>query len=212
MKFKIGDKIDSAQCITLTHTFFRCIDSFNEFRFLAENMINGNKNSNWLSYKTYNAYADFILHLHSFLEGCLARENNITNIQSTKTMKAHQIIDNYINAHVLRILEYKRQDIINNNAPAWENDISYYSKEQFSLNFASEFRIYRNKIDGHVAYERAHILNLSQFYSKYHKYLYLLYQDSYSHWGKIGQDFPDLADITNFTVLVKNENLNKLKE
>ncbi len=46
-------------------------------------------------------------------------------------------------------------------------------------------------------------LSLTNFYDQYHKYLYMLYRDVQSWWGRLGDEFPDLNEITRFSVLVK---------
>src|SRR5574344_1048906 len=45
-----------------------------------------------------------------------------------------------------------------------------------------------------------------QFYDKYHKYIYYLYQDSLEWWGPNDGEFPDLKEITDFCVWIENEN------
>ncbi len=170
MNFRIGDNIDSNHCIALKHEFLRCRDSFEEFKFFATAMISGSK-SNWLSYKMYNAYADFILHLYAFMEGCLARETETTKVKDRKDTKAYKVTENYINSHVYRILTYKRTDILKGRAESWENDISYYS-EEVPNDFASDFRNYRNNINGHVSHERTEklIVNNTEINNKKAKY------------------------------------------
>jgi hypothetical protein len=46
---------------------------------------------------------------------------------------------------------------------------------------------------------------LSDFYDKNHKYLYLLYYEVKSWWGRQSDEFPDLKEITAFSVLVKDD-------
>lgn len=97
-----------------------------------------------------------------------------------------------------------RDAIKRGNAPPWVNDIEYYD-EIIPTDFAKDFREYRNKAIGHVAYERASKLSLSEFYQKYHKYLYHLYQESIHWWGKRANEFPDLKEITEFSVMLSEE-------
>lgn len=97
-------------------------------------------------------------------------------------------------------------DAINNGtAPSWVNDIGYYDAK-VPEDFAKDFREYRNKAIGHVAHERASMLSLSEFYSKYHKFLYYIYRDSIHWWGKRSEEFPDLKEITEFSVMLGKEN------
>lgn len=200
MKIDIGSPVDHDQCTVLTHEYLQCDDSFQAFHAFASMMINHGQNR-WLSYKAYNAYSSFIHHLYEFMLGCLARDNGNTRITNKSHKVRTQMCEAYITHHVQRILNSKRSAILNGTAPKWENNLKYYP-EQVPVNFAKDFRDYRNKVSGHVAYERASKLSLSNFYLKYHKYLYLLYQDSKRWWGKQKEDFPNLKEITDFSVVI----------
>lgn len=193
MKFKIGDGTDTALCIGLKHEFLRCDDAFNEFASAAKVMIAQGENRR-IAYKAYNAYARFIHHLYEFMIAAAARER-----QNTAKL-APALADRYIAGHTQRILTNRRNAILNGTAPPWENHISYYP-ERVPERFAAEFRRFRNNVGGHVTYERS-ALSLSDFYDRNHKYLYLLYRDAKSWWGRQEQEFPDLKEITAFSVLV----------
>ncbi|SJM90903.1 conserved hypothetical protein [Crenothrix polyspora] len=215
MKFEAGDDIDSNHCIVLVHEFFRCEESFKEFALLGETMITQGRNRE-LSCKTYNAYARFIHHLYEFMLGCIAREVKNTDvngfmkdcIREAKKVKDVKIdhtklLDNYVHSHTQRILNKRRASIIEGTAPCWENHISYYP-ESVPHDFAPEFRKYRNKIIGHVAYERSSKLSLTEFYNKYHKYLGLIYHEG-KYWRIRGSEFPDLNEITEFSLMIQSE-------
>ena len=105
--------------------------------------------------------------------------------------------------HTQRILTNRRKAILKGTAPAWENHISYYP-EKIPKDFAKDFRKFRNTASSHVSHERS-ALNLSDFYDKYHKYLGLLYHDIKSWWGRMGEEFPELNEITAFSVLIKDK-------
>lgn len=91
-------------------------------------------------------------------------------------------------------------------APSDENDISYYKNLlPIPESFAKDFRMYRNKLAGHASYERTKLLNLTEFYLKYHSYLYFLFKDVGEFWGRRGNDFPDLEDVTNFMKVMARE-------
>lgn len=203
MKFSAGDSTDVDLCHLLSHEYYRCDDSFKQFCFYAQKMILQGQNRE-TSYRAYNAYADFIHHLYEFYLGCHARDNNNTNITNKKGEERTQIIEGYITHHAQRILNGYRDSIKAGTAPDWVNDISYYDVT-VPTDFAKDFREYRNKVCGHVAYERSSKLSLSQFYNKYHKFLYLMYRDAMHWWGKKGEEFPDLKEITEFTVMLENE-------
>jgi hypothetical protein len=158
-----------------------------------------------LSYRTYNAYTNFIHHLYEFIMGCLARDVGDTNITNKKGDERIRVIEGYIMHHAQRVMNQYRDAIRNGTAPSWVNDINYYDVH-VPTDFAKDFREYRNKAVGHVAHERASKLSLSEFYQKYHKFLYYIYRDSIHWWGKRGEEFPDLKEITEFSVTINKEN------
>jgi hypothetical protein len=106
-------------------------------------------------------------------------------------------------SHFQRILTSRRQDILNGTAPAWENHISAYP-EKIPPTLATEFRRVRNIASAHALPARS-ALNLSDFYARNHMYLYMLYYDVRSWWGRQGDEFPDLKEITAFSVLIKDD-------
>ena len=203
MKFTAGDQTDSDHCIALVHEFIRCDNSFNEFAALGEKMIRYGRNRE-ISLRTYDAYARFIHHLYEFLIGCIAREVHDTKITNKKGQDKTTLIDNYITSQARRVLNKWVDDIANGTAPAWANHIDCY-KVPVPTDFARNFREYRNKIIGHVAHERSSQLSLTEFYRKYHKFLFLLYQDSISFWRNRGNELPDLGEITEFSLLLESE-------
>lgn len=200
MRFNAGDTIDRDHCTVLRHEFFRCNDSFEEFDRYGEQMILQGRTKE-LSYRAYNAYTNFIHHLYEFLMGCHAREAHNTDITNKKGEERIKIIEGYVMRHAQRIMDQYRDSIKNGTAPPWVNHISCYDVT-VPAEFAKDFREYRNKTVGHVAYERASKLSLTEFYEKYHKYLYLLYRESIYWWGKQGDEFPDLQEITEFSLML----------
>jgi hypothetical protein len=194
MKFQIGDATDRALCVALKHEFLRCDDAFNDFASTARIMIVHGEDRR-TAYKAYNAYARFIHHLYEFMIGAIKRVRAQTDLK-------HDLAERYVASHMQRILTNRREAILNGTAPAWENHISSYP-EQIPRNFAAQFRTYRNIVVGHVAVERSD-LSLTDFYAQYHPYLYMLYRDIQSWWGRLRDEFPDLKEITAFSVLIKN--------
>jgi hypothetical protein len=57
---------------------------------------------------------------------------------------------------------------------------------------------------GHVKYERAS-LKLSEFFDRFQFFMFILYRDCYSWWGRTGGVIPDLGEITRFSVLVRQQ-------
>lgn len=204
MKFKTGDKIDEDHCIALTHEFLCCDDAFKRFEYYASALIIKGK-SKERSYRAYSAYANFIFHLYEFLLGCHARDAGNTEITNKKGEERTKIIDEYITHHTKRIMNNYVEAIEKGKAPNWVNDISYY-KGRIPKEFASNFRKYRNKVFGHVTYERSSKLSLTDFYQKYHKFIYLLYYDAIYWWGKRDTNFPALKEITEFSLMLDKKN------
>lgn len=200
MKIVIGGGTDSAHCNSLQHELLRCHDAFTEFQAFASHSILAGENR-WLAFKMYNAYSRFIHHLYEFMVGALARELGDSRIAKDKA-KAAKKVEIVIATHAQRILRNKREAIKNGTAPVWENALSAYP-ENIPPEFAMKFREYRNKVAGHVNYGRSS-LSLSDFYNRYHLYLHMLYRDALSCWGPRGNEFPDLKEITDFTVLVRD--------
>lgn len=203
VKFEAGDEIDIDHCTALTHEFLRCDDAFKEFCRHANRMLIQGKTRE-LSYKTYNAYTSFIHHLYEFLMGCHARDAKNTDVTNKKGELRTRIIEGYITRHAQRIVDQYRDAIRNGTAPSWVNHISYYDIS-VPANFAKDFREFRNKAIGHVAYERASTLSLREFYMRYHKFLNLIYRESIYWWGQHGEEFPNLKEITDFSVMLAEE-------
>lgn len=192
---------DQGHCVALHHEFLRCEDAFYEFRGLKKQIpIVGF--SRHFSYRIYNVYARYILHLYEFMIGALTREielkiitNKAINLKKTfygddvapeercKTIEA--LIGDMTRRAVRNV--FKQQEI---NVPG---------------DFAEKFRKCRNKIIGHVTFDRAQI-DMTDFYSKYDIYLTAIFLHSQSHWG-IGRqkDFPDLNQITTFFANLEQE-------
>lgn len=195
MKFAIGDANDTALCVALKHEFLRCDDAFKEFASAGTAMINEGENRR-IAYTAYNAYARFIHHLYEFMLGVVAR-----NRQNTTKLEA-DLADRYIASHTQRVLTNRREAILKGTAPAWENHITSFP-EKIPPTFAEEFRRFRNIASGHVKVERSS-LSLTDFYARNHKFLYMLYRDVQSWWGRLDDEFPDLEEITAFSVLIKD--------
>ena len=214
MKFKPGESTDSAHCTALKHEFLRCEDAFKDFEMYGTMMIMRAQaeaegaaaptaeETRLIAYKTYNAYARFIHHLYEFIVGAIVREKGDTTLGAKDKRQEAMVKDSYIGSHAQRILSGRREAILNGTAPACENHISAFP-EKVPPEFAEQFREMRNKISGHVSHERSAI-SLSDFYDEFHKYVYMLYQNCRGHWSLLrDKEFPDLNEITKFSVLIK---------
>jgi hypothetical protein len=196
VKFQIGDATDTAFCVALKHEFLRCDDAFKEFASAGTIMVTQGENRR-IAYKAYNAYARFVHHLYEFMLGAIARDRQDT------TKLEFEIAERYISSHAQRVLTNRREAILNGTAPTCENHISYFP-EEIPLIFAKEFRQFRNIATGHVTAKRSK-LSLTDFYERNHKFLGMLYSESKNWWGRLGNEFPDLEEITAFSVLIKDD-------
>ncbi|MFM0227092.1 hypothetical protein [Paraburkholderia dipogonis] len=196
MKFKHGDEIDQNLCLMIRHEFLRCKEAFQDFIAAGQRLQQGDETRE-VSYRAYNAYARFILHLYEFLLACDQRTRGDTSELKGGTA------DGVIAASA---------QIAFRNATAGFNAAAlgaapYNSGITESIeglkDFATALRRARNTAMGHVKHERAE-LNLSDFYRKYHKYLLALYRGSVRMWGDIGEEFPQLGEVTAFSVLVRD--------
>ena len=194
MKFCRGDATDKHLVIGLQHEFFRCHDAFQEFASRASALILAGTNRE-ASYRAYNAYARFIHHLYEFLVGAVKRDR-----QDTAAIQADDA-ERTIQREAGRALAQRREGIIKGYAPPWENDLSAYPIS-VPAEFAREFRRHRNITLAHVGIER-HSLSLSSFYRDFHPFLYMIYSDARFTWGTRPGEFPDLREITDFSVMVE---------
>ncbi|MFO4687411.1 hypothetical protein [Vibrio cholerae] len=205
VKIKTGTDADYHQCIAIKHEYFKCRDAFEQFRKSAEHLILSGHDK-YKSYRTYNSYSYFIHHLYEFLFACHARDFENKNITNKKGIEKNKFIDSLISEDAYRVVNGRIDRIKRGQAPSHENDISHYEKLlPIPASFAQEFRVYRNKISGHASYERTKDLNLTDFYLKYHFYLYLLFVDVGEFWGRQGDDFPEFEDVTNFMKAMARE-------
>lgn len=204
MKFQGGDATDTAHCIALKHEMLRCEEAFKAFEGLATQSIMVGENRA-LAFKMYNSYVRFIHHLYEFMAGCYVRERH-----DTAAGNDYLFIEKYISHHAQRIVTNRREAIMNGTAPSWENTLSAYP-EKIPPEFSTDFRCCRNKASGHVKHERAE-LSLSDFYDRYHMYLYMLYRDALGWWGLRDREFPDLKEITDFSVMIRERPPNALSK
>jgi hypothetical protein len=194
LKFKPGDETDRQHCIALQHEFLRCRGAFTDFCALGCLLHQHNGNA-WLSYRAYNAYSRFIHHLYEFVIGSFARDVGETS--PIDWMEA----DARMTALTQRLLSNKRTAILSGAAPPEENDLGYYP-ERVPHEFATELRQARNSASAHVTHKRAG-LSLSDFFERNHKLLLLLYRTAEQWWGRQGSTFPDLDEITAFSLRVQ---------
>lgn len=194
----IDNEIDRQHCAAIVHEYHRCRDSFNCFAGIAEQIILGVK-SREISYRAYNAYSYFILHLYEFLVSLHARELGVTEIKGTKMQAKSALLDLLIQSTINKVVQNRICRIEQGLAPDWENHISAYQNIlPIPVTFAEDFRRMRNKVGGHVTYERINKIDLTKFYEKNHMYLYLMYRDCGDWWAPRVLEFPNLEQVTDF--------------
>lgn len=195
MKFIHGDATDLNFCRMLRHEFLRCEEALYDFKDAGQRLQQGEEGRE-LSYRAYNAYARFILHLYEFVLACEQRV-----LCDTTDIKG-KAADGVIAASAQ--IAFKIATAPFNSAPYGAAPFNSGINESIDKlkEFAKALRDARNTAMGHVKHERAE-LSLTEFFSKYHKYLLALYHGSIHRWGNIGEEFPDLGEVTVFSVLVK---------
>lgn len=137
---KLDDaEIDRQHCIAIVHECQRCRDSFTLFESAATQLIMDGQNR-LMSYRAYNAYASFILHLYEFLVALHARDLNVTEITKTTMEEKYERLDKLIQSSISRVVRNRMDRIEQGTAPSWENDLStYQALWPIPSNFASEF-------------------------------------------------------------------------
>jgi hypothetical protein len=201
MKFKAGDKIDVQHCKALQQQLLRCHDAFLDFTAIATRTITAGEDR-FTAYRMYNAYARFLHHLYEISWQARWRETFATPALPNQTRRCAKPSRNTswgtprvsCRTSVGRLRTLKCQ-----NGTGSRDVADFCSPE-----FAKSFREHRNVAVGHVNYARAG-LSLHGFHQRYHVYMFLLYRDAYSWWGRIGGQIPDLDEITKFSVLVRQQ-------
>ncbi|MFS2107747.1 hypothetical protein [Ralstonia sp. Ralssp135] len=196
MKFVHGDETDANLCRMLRHEYLRCTEALHDFAAAARRLQQGEQGRE-LAYRAYNSYARYIHHLYEFILACDQRTRGDASpirgavaeaVIATCAQRAFRLSTSSLNSAPL-------------GASALSTGINVSLQEM--TDFARALRKARNIAMGHVKHERAS-LNLSEFYGKYHKYLVALHRASVGAWGDFGEEFPDLGEVTAFSVLVKS--------
>lgn len=203
MKITPGTNIDAMHCIAIKHEYLRCRDAFELFRDVATGIVLSG-HTREAAYRAYNAYSGFILHLYEFLIALHARDYQNTEVISSKAARAQgterpDILDSLVNEDTQRVVQARIDRIRQGSATREENALQHYVQLMpVPADFARTFRKMRNKVGGHVTYERVEAIDLTAFYHANHQYLYLLYRDVGDYWGRHCDEMPDLANVTDF--------------
>lgn len=134
--------------------------------------------------------------------GCIKRDRRNTSKIN------HDVLDKLFVAEAQKLMNLSVKKIKDGRAPSWENHISVYEVEVPSL-FGTHFRQVRN-INSHVDFKRSNgeIIPLSDFYSRYHFYIYSLF--NYPGWLWEVKDIEqyDFKDIERFNLSVSSHHKN----
>lgn len=187
VRFVIGDDTDRRLCSALKHQFLRCREAYDDFIVASEKIRQGDE-GRATSYRAYSAYARFLLHLYELLMACAQRDR-----KSTAQIPLEQV-DTVIACFARRAFA---------RVPASFNSVPVASIET-SKKFAEAFRKARHTAMGRIGQETTGF-NLSTFYRDHHKYLLSVFTGSMGMCGHMGEEFPDLREVTAFAFIVKND-------
>ncbi len=111
--------------------------------------------------------------------------------------------DKIFNDEAENHLRIRKDRIKRGNAPSWENHISYY-EVAIPKEFGAHWRIIRNR-RYHSDYRRAsanHDITLTDFYSKYHRFIMLFLDWSKWLWNVEDVESFDWKEIQNFNKVI----------
>jgi hypothetical protein len=211
MKFQAGSEIDRQHCLAIRHEYLRCKDSFERFEgVLGELESVGHTRE--IAHRAYNAYSAFILHLYELMLSALARDfgntsvlskNNRGKVAVRREGKDEEIeLSDALDLVMTGATERTVTQRLNRArlAGASGDEAVEFLTELLPVSegFSKKFRTMRNKVAGHVTYERIQQIDLSTFYHLYDNYLYVLYESLSETWGRETDEFPDFERVTDF--------------
>ncbi|WP_425668768.1 hypothetical protein ACPSL3_10190 [Vibrio owensii] len=199
MKFQAGDETNLLLVKAIYHEFCRCQDAFEQFMRVSNVMILKGHTPE-VAYFAYNSYTSFLHHLYEMSIALRHRELGDTSpsLKGTKFKKQHERHDAYFNGLAQRIMDRYAHNIKKGIAPVWVNDLSYY-EVSVPDDFGKDFRHIRNKTLAHVDPRRVRDYDLTEFYSKYHKFVYEIYRDQLEIYGRQKRTY-DFEQVTKFSV------------
>ena len=194
-----NQELDSALITTIHHECFLMKSSFDEFVSLAEQQILGELDG-VEKVRLFSSYSSFLHHLYEFYIACLMREQG--SDKGFSGPGSAQKKDDLFQAETTRIFRGISARLASGSREGWENDKSYYDVT-IPTEFGAKLRKVRNST-AHAITERASgDVDLSEFFSTYHKYVIELYRSAYRYWGKFEVDKLDMKAISRFSVVVK---------
>ncbi|WP_047281737.1 hypothetical protein [Pseudomonas lundensis] len=214
----MDNETDRLHCMAIRHEYFRCKDAFELFVAQGESIVLQG-HSHQRAYRAYNAYSSFIHHLYELYMALFARDHQVVDIKSCPRIKAwvkgeqakgagdekskvgtHTYTDGALNEQVHLQANQWLSSIDRGAVSAKIYPRSQYERMlPVDQDFGPAFRSMRNKIAGHVTYERIELVKLTEFFQKYHPYLCMLFRNvGGSSFGRYLDTVPDFGEVTSF--------------
>lgn len=179
--------MDKLLNITLTHEFYRCSKSFENFCNQAVYLKSNPTKSDRID--CYNSYVDFLSHLYEFYLSFIKNElkNNKSKTYEihklSNKMQDHEKHDIILNNELKKLLRNRKNRIINGFEDNLTKTIDFYNAN-FPDKFAEHFRYIRNRRN-HSDYRRAsdnHDISLKDFFNQYHSYILIMHHETKWIW------------------------------
>jgi hypothetical protein len=198
MNFLISDSTDKHLTNAIAHEYLKCKDCFDLFVFNESLRITNQTKQ--IRLRSYNLYSEFLLHLYEFYYGCFKRDK-----RSTSDIP-HTNLDQLFNFEAQKAINITTERILNGRALGWENDLSYY-QVIVPEDFGMHFRWIRNR-HSHVDHKRSsgEEISLSEFYRKYHKFIYQLFSFASWIWEIEDIEKHDFQSIEDFETAISESN------
>jgi len=182
----------------LAHELKRAKDAFNAFTDTASVRLFKDDNKE-LAIKSYEYYTDFVAHLYEFYVGCVYLSDRHPKKPNWEQLDAilNEAAENY--------LALRRQRIDKGYAPSWENARSHY-EVKVPESFGKHWRYIRNRRN-HASEQRytGKDITVSDFYEKYHRFIYLFYTEPQWVWIIEDVETYDWGDIERFNSIIRSK-------
>lgn len=189
-------ELDGALITTIHHESFLMKISHDEFVRLGEKQICAGLSATE-QVLLFSSYTSFLHHLYEFCVACFMREQGSDKGFSGPTGSKKK--DTLFQAEASRIFRGLVDKLHRGLGEGWENDVSYYDVV-IPRDFGEKFRKVRNST-AHAISERASgDIDLTEFYGKYHKFVYEIYRAAFRYWGRFNIEQLDMKAIGRFTV------------
>lgn len=192
-------ELDSALITTIHHESFLMKSSWDEFERLANKQILATINQTE-SVRLFSSYSSFLHHLYEFYLACFKRQ--IGNDSGFGGHAGAVRKDRLFTAETQRVFDRISERLQSGRGQGWENDLSYYQLE-VPIAFAENLRGIRNSSAHALTSRAAGDIDLSDFYHRYHKFVYELFRSAREYWGAFSIENLDMKAISRFSVVVR---------